>query len=66
MPSSETFRYYFKLDFNIHVNDKMKKCQKIKGLIKRLSVIVPRKTLLNFYKSFIRTHPDYRDILHYK
>ena len=38
MSSSETFRYYFrfKLNFNIHVDKKIKKRRKIMVLIKRL------------------------------
>ena len=36
------------------------------GIIKRLSVSVPRKALLTIYKSFIRPHLDYGDILYDK
>ena len=36
------------------------------GIIKRFSVSVPRKALLTIYKSFIRPHLDYRDILYDK
>ena len=39
---------------------------KLIGLIKRLSVNVPRKALLSIYKSFIRPHLDYGDILYDK
>ena len=53
-----------KLNFNIHVDNKIKKCYKIIGIIKRLSVSVPRKALLTIYKSFIRPHLDYGDILY--
>ena len=35
-----------KLDFNIHVDNRIKKCYTIIGIIKRLSVNVPRKALL--------------------
>ena len=52
-----------KLDFNIHVHNKIKKCCRIIGIIKRLSVSVPRKALLTIYKSFIRPYLDYGDIL---
>ena len=55
-----------KLDFNIHVDNKVKNCCKIIGLIKGLSVSVPRKALLIIYKSFIRQHLDYGDILYDK
>ena len=36
------------------------------GIIKRLPVSVPRKTLLTTYKSFNRSHLDYGDILYDK
>ena len=52
-----------KLDFNIHVDNKIKKCYKIIGIIKRLSVSALRKTLFTIYKSFIRPDLDYGDIL---
>ena len=55
-----------KLDFNIHVDNKIKKCYRMIGIIKRLSVNVPRKALLTIYKSFIRPHLDYGDILYDK
>ena len=55
-----------KLDFNIHVDNKIKKCYRMIGIIKRLSVSVPRKALLTIYKSFIRSHLDYGDILYDK
>ena len=56
-----------KLYFNIHhVDNKIKKYYKIIGLIKRLSISIPRKVLLTIYKSFIRPHLDYIDILHDK
>ena len=68
MFSSETFRYYFrfKLNFNIHVDKKIKKRRKIMVLIKRLWVSVPRKVLLSINKSFIRQHLDFRDMLYDK
>ena len=55
-----------KLNFNIHVDNKIKKCYKIIGIIKRLSVSVPRKSLLTIYKSFIRPHLYYGDIFYDK
>ena len=36
------------------------------GLIKRLSVNLRRNALLTIYKSFVRPHLDYRDILYDK
>ena len=55
-----------KLDSEFHVDQKSKKCNKLIGLIRRLSVTVPRNALLTIYKSFIRPHLDYGDILYDK
>ena len=55
-----------KLDFNTHIDQKIKKCNKLIGLTKRLSVHLPRSALLTIYKSFIRPHLDYGDILYDK
>ena len=55
-----------KLNFSSHVDDKIKKCDKLIGLIRRLSVNLPRKALLTIYKSIIRPHLDYGDILYDK
>ena len=55
-----------KLDFSIHIEQKMRKCNKIMGIIRKLSVCLPRKDLLTIYKSFVRPHLDYGDILHDK
>ena len=44
-----------------HIQSKMTKCYNI-GIIKRLSVNIPRDALLRIYKSFIRPHWDYGDI----
>ena len=49
-----------------HVDQKIKKCNNLIGLIRRLSVNVPRNALLTIYKSFIRPHLDYGDILYNK
>ena len=55
-----------KLNFNIHANNRIYKNWKMIGIIKRLSVIVPKKVLVTIYKSFIRSHLDYRDLLYDK
>ena len=55
-----------KLDFNTHIDQKIKKYNKLMGLMKRLSVHLPRSALLTIYKSFIRPHLDYGDILYNK
>ena len=37
-----------KLDFNIHIERKIRKCNKIIGLIRRLSICLPKKTATNY------------------
>ena len=54
------------LNFNTHIDQKIKKCNKMIGLIRRLSVNLRRNALLTIYKSFIRPHFDYGDTLYDK
>ena len=58
MPSSE------KLNVSTHIDQKNKKCNKLIGLMERLSVNLPRSALITIYKSFIRSHLEYGDILY--
>ena len=51
-----------KLSFNEHVNQKINKCNRIIGLMKRLSLILSRNQLHTIYKTFVRSHLDYADI----
>ena len=51
-------------NFHDHINAKTLKANKGIGIIKRLSYILPRKSLLTIYKSFIRPHLDYCDIIY--
>ena len=51
-----------KPNFNAHVDQKIKKCNRMIGLIRRLSNNLPRNALLTIYKSFVRPHLDYGDI----
>ena len=55
-----------RLSFTEHIQSKMSKCYKMFGVIKRLSVNLPRDALLRIYKSFIRPHLDYGDIIYDK
>ena len=52
-----------KLNFNQHINIKISKASKRIGIIKRISHILPRKSLLTIYKYFIRPHLDYCDVI---
>ena len=53
-----------KLNFNVQVDQKIKKCNRIIGLIRRLSINLVRNASLRIYKSFVRPHLDYGDILY--
>ena len=55
-----------KLDFSIHSEHKIKRCNKLIGLLWRLLVCFSRKALFIIYKSFVRSHPDYGNILYDK
>ena len=55
-----------KLNFNEHIERKITKCNEIIGLMKKLSLILPWKSLLTIYKSFARPDLDYADIIYYK
>ena len=50
------------LNFNGHIDQKIIKCNKMIGLIRRLSVNLLCNALLTIYKSSIRPHTDYGDI----
>ena len=53
-----------KLNFNHHVKEKITKTNKGIGVIKKLSNTLPRDALLTIYKSFVRPHLDYGDIIY--
>ena len=53
-----------KLSFYDHINAKISKANKGIGIIKRLSNTLPRNSLLIIYKSFIKPHLDYCDIIY--
>ena len=52
-----------KLNFNTHIDQKIKKCNKLIGLMKRISVNLTRIALITICKSFIKEHLEYDDIL---
>ena len=53
-----------KLSFDYHLREQISKANKGIGLIKRLRKFLPRDSLLTIYKSFIRPHLDYGDIIY--
>ena len=42
------------------------KTSKIIGLIRKLQPIIPRAALLTIYKSFLRPHLDYGDVIYHR
>ena len=55
-----------KLDLQVHLKDKYNKISKAIGLLRKLHKILTRSFLLTIYKSFIRLHLDYGDIIYGK
>ena len=53
-----------KLDFNEHVNNKMKTYNKSMGIMNKISLTLSIKSLLTIYKTFIRPILDYVDIIY--
>ena len=53
-----------KLSFNHHLKEKIAKANKGIGMITRLYTYLPRHTLINIYKAFVRPHLDYGDIIY--
>ena len=53
-----------KLTFKKHIKDKLNKAYFGVGKIKRLRDILPRESLVTIYKSFIRSHLDYGDVIY--
>ena len=53
-----------KLNFNPHITKKKGKASKRIGVIKELFKIIPKNALLTIYKSFVRPHQDYGDIVY--
>ena len=55
-----------KLNFKEHLKDKFAIVNKGIGMVKKLSRNVPRHSLVTLYKTFIRPHLDYADIIYDK
>lgn len=55
-----------KLNFNSHIDYNIGKCNKLIGLIKRLSTSLRRNALPAFYKLLLRSHLDHGNILYDK
>ena len=55
-----------KLDFNKHLVKKINKCNKLIGIMKKLSTSISRQSLLTIYKSFVRPILHYEGIIYDK
>ena len=55
-----------KLDFDKHIKGVFDKTSKSIGLIRKLRIFLPRPSLLQIYRSFVRLHLDYGDIIYDK
>ena len=53
-----------KLDFSLHLKNVQNKVNKTIGLLRKLHDTLPRTSLITIFKSFIRPHPDYGDIIY--
>ena len=53
-----------KLSFSEHTNNKISKATKAIGILCKLQPGLPRRSLLTVYKSFIRPHLDYGDVIY--
>ena len=53
-----------KLNFKLHIKEKISKAMKGICIIKKLSNVLPRKSLITIYKSFVRPHLDYVDLIY--
>ena len=53
-----------KLDFSLHLKNVQNKVNKTIGLLRKLQDTLPRTSLITIFKSFIRLHLDYGDIIY--
>ena len=53
-----------KLSYEHHLKFVLNKIKKAIGLLREFQQILPRRSLITIYKSFIRPHLDYGDIVY--
>ena len=53
-----------KLNFPEHLKNILNKVNETIGLLRNLQNILPRGPLLRIYKSFVRPHLDYGDVIY--
>ena len=54
-----------KLSFSAHIQLAISKTRKGIGLLKYLSKYLPRQTLIELYKLYVRPHLDYGDFIYH-
>ena len=54
----------FKLNFSNHINEKNNKATNGINVIRKMNLSLPRSSLLAIYKSFVRPHLDYGDVMY--
>ena len=54
----------FKLSFNEHLETVFAKVNRGIAILRKLQTVLPREALLTIYKSFIRPHFDYGDVIY--
>ena len=52
-----------KLNFFDHINEKIKKATEGVNVIRKMNLLLPRSSLLTIYKSFVRPHLYYGDVV---
>ena len=52
------------LSYEHHLKSVLNKVKKTIGLVRKFQQILPRQSLITIYKSFIRPHVDYVDIVY--
>ena len=60
VPSQKHLGMYLdtKLNFQEHLNNVLSKANKTIGLLRKLQVFLPRRSLVTAYKAFVRPHLD--------
>ena len=53
-----------KLDFNVHIKNVQSKINKTIELLRKLQNILPRQLLITIYKTFMKPHLGYADIIY--
>ena len=55
-----------KLNFDIHLKEKISIANNVIALLRKLRYSIPRKSMLSICKAFLRPHLDYCDVIYDK